>query len=647
MLLATTPEDPTRFVPLLVVLVLAFLVPVLLARLRRIPVVVGEILAGVLVGPSVLGLVTDGPILTFMADIGLAFLMFLAGLEIDFETLFPPRHPGQPAQRAGSGRGVASQAFWVYAVTLALAIPGGFLINWLGLRGDPWLLAFILSATSLGVLLPILKEREMLSEKFGQLVFVTATLADFITVILLTVYIITLDKGLDLEIFSVGLLFLAFLILYRVGPQFTRLPAVRNFVEELSKATVQIKIRGAIAIFMAFVVLAEFLGAELILGAFLAGMIISLIKRPEDDAMVHKLEAFGFGFFIPVFFILVGVDLDLRSLIESPGILLLLPLIFLVSLAVKLIPMALLRNRFTLRELAAGGLLLNTHLSLEIAVAVIGLRSELFDPATSTTVVLFSVITVLLMPLGFGILLPYRPKDRRRFMLVIGASEIAIKVAQELRAHGEWVQFLVDTAADSQTVEQAGFPLLESPALSSGLDQLDVQQLRTVLLLDDDEARNLEAARRVRAWGARNVVAMVREPSLLPRFQELGVRPYTPAVQRVTMITMMARNPDALTLLTSPVAERDIAEIRLRNSGVVGRRLRSLRMPGDMLVLAIRRDGQLLIPRGDTQLAHGDRLTILGQQAELKSIREWLSGWAAEPDLESLSREAVTPQELS
>ncbi len=647
MLFATTPEDPTRFLPLMVVLILAFLVPVLLARLRRIPVVVGEILAGVLVGPSVLGLVTDGPILTFMADIGLAFLMFLAGLEIDFESLFPARRPGQPARRNSSGPGVASQAFWVYALTLALAIPGGFLINIMGLRGDPWLLAFIFSATSLGVLLPILKEREMLSERFGQLVFVTATLADFVTVILLTIYIITLDKGLDLEIFSVGLLFLAFLIFYRAGPQFTRLPAVRRFVEELSKATVQIKIRGAIAIFMLFVVLAEFLGAELILGAFLAGMIISLIKRPEDEAMVHKLEAFGFGFFIPVFFILVGVDLDLRSLIESPGILLLLPVVFLVSLAVKLLPMAVLRNQFSLRELLGGGLLLNTHLSLEIAVAVIGLRSGLFDPATSTTVVLFSVITVLLMPLVFGAALPYQPKDPRRFMLLVGASEIAVKVAQELRAHGEWVRFLVDSSAGASLVDQAGFPVRERETLASGLGEVDFSQVRTVLVLDEDDERNLDASGQARELGARNVVALVRDPNLLPLFQELGVKVYTPAVQRVTMITMMARNPDALTLLTSPVEERDIAEIPVRNPVVAGRRLRSLGLPGDMLVLAVRRDGQLLIPRGNTELAYGDRLTILGQQAELKSIRAWLSGWSAQPDLDRLASEVAAGEEVA
>ena len=115
--------------------------------------------------------------------------------------------------------------------------------------------------------------------------------------------------------------------------------------------------------------LAEFLDAELILGAFLAGMIISLLKRPEDDSLVHSLEAFGFGFFIPIFFILVGVDLDIQSVIESPESLLTLPWLLLIALGVKLIPMVVAKKHFSWKDLLAGGLLLNTHLSLEVIVA--------------------------------------------------------------------------------------------------------------------------------------------------------------------------------------------------------------------------------------------------------------------------------------
>ncbi len=114
-----------------------------------------------------------------MSDIGLAFLMFLAGMEIDFGKLFPPHEKEEP----NPGPNLPGLAFIVYLLTLFMAIPGAFLLTRLGLEGDPYLLAFVLSATSLGVLLPVLKERGLLQQPSGQLIFLTALLADFVTVL--------------------------------------------------------------------------------------------------------------------------------------------------------------------------------------------------------------------------------------------------------------------------------------------------------------------------------------------------------------------------------------------------------------------------------------------------------------------------------
>ncbi len=612
---AAVPEDPGRFVPLLIVLLLAFAVPLVFGRFKRIPVVVGEIIAGVIVGPSVLGWVSNGPILTFMADIGLAFLMFLAGLEIDFDILFPRK------EQKSNGPNVGLLALLIYGLTLALAIPGAMLINRLGLQGEQALLVFILSATSLGVLLPILKEREMLNERFGQIIFITAMLADFITVLLLTVYLITSNRGFDPEIFSLGLLFLAFILFYRFGPGLVRIPAVRNFFEELSRATIQIKVRGAIVILMSFVVLAEFVDAELILGAFLAGMIISLLKGSEDDNMVHKLEAFGFGFFTPVFFILVGVDLDLQALMESPESLLSLPEFFLIAIVVKLLPLLVVKKFFSWRQIFGAGFLLNTHLSLEVAIAVIGLRAGLFDSATATTVILFSVITVLLMPFLFGLILPFVSREVKRYALIVGGTELGLHVAQELRAHGDDVRFMDCDAGWRRSVSENGFDVIEAEASADSLDLVPAAEVKALLLLGEDEQNSLEIGRVARGRGVRNVIAVVRNPVLLEEFQKAGIKPFSPALQRATMITMMARNPDVYTLLTSSQDDRTTRRMRLRNPALSGRKLRELKLPGDALVLALRRENELIIPHGDTVLELGDRLTLVGNIEALKEIR--------------------------
>jgi len=616
--LAGPPEDPTRFIPLLIVIGLAFIIPVLLAKFKRLPVVVGEIIFGVIVGPSLLGWVTEGTILNFMSDIGLAFLMFLAGMEIEFDLIFG----GQKKRKDGPN--ILLSSLLIYGASLVLAVLGGLAVQRIGIQGDLWLLAFVLSATSLGVLLPILKERDLMPTPFGQIVFLTAMLADFITVILLTVYLIVLNKGFDVQVFSLSLLFIAFFIFYRVGPGFVRLPRVRNLIQRLSSATVQIKVRGAIAILMAFVVMAEFLDAELILGAFLAGMIISLIKRPEDDGLVHNLEAFGFGFFIPIFFIMVGVGLDIQALLSSPELLAALPAFLVIAVVIKLVPMLAVKRHFSWRDLFAGGVLLNTHLSLEVAVAVIGLRAGLFDQATSTTVIVFAVLTVLLMPLLFSMFAPKAPEKAEPFNLIIGASKLGLTVAQQLRAHGDQIRFMLCGDEEKHIVDEEGFPYL--PEQVEQLGELDPAEIRTVLILQDDDLRNLELSRQARQIGVEAVIARVKDPQYLPKFDAEGVKTFSPALERATMISMMARNPNILALMTTTSDERASVEMTVRQREVDGKQLRDLDLPGDLLVLAVRRKGQLLIPRGGFSFELGDRVSLLGGHEELATARQLFEG---------------------
>ncbi len=625
-------ETSSRFAPLLLVLFLAFSVPILLGRFRRVPVVVGEIIAGIIIGPYIKEWITDGSILTFMSDVGLAFLMFLAGMEIDFKLIFPR----QNGIAKGKEPGITQLAFWGYLATLVLALPAAFLIRWTGLEVDTWLLVFVLSATSLGILLPILKERNLLQHRFGQLLFVSAMLADFVTVIMLTVYLILSSDGFNLHIFSVGLLFLAFGLLYQLTPIFSRLEVVKDFFEEFSRSTVQIKVRGAILLLMAFVVLAEYVEAELILGAFLGGMVISLMTSPEDEGLIHKLEAFGFGFFIPVFFIMAGASLDLGALMTAPENLWSLIPLFGFSLLIKVAPMFLFRKIFSWRNLLGGGLLLNTHLSLEIAIAIVGLRTGLISPAASTTIILFAVLTVLTMPLLCIGLLPLVQEKEKTPILLLRVGLSGIQVAEQLRAHGDLVYIADDDADSLQKAQEAGFQVFPVSNLHSLFEKLPPNQFKTALVLSENDQLNLETSREVRKLGIQHVIALVKEPGLLSNFQRAGVKPFTPAIQRATMISIMARNPDVLTLLTSTSDARDIRELSLQNPALAGKSMRDLALPGDILVLAIRRNGEMILPRGSTTLEMADRLTILGDLTILDGVQAWLEGTIAQLDKQNL-----------
>lgn len=613
-------EHTHSFAPLLIVIFLAFIVPILLSHVKKVklPIVVGEIIAGLIVGPAVLDWVQEDAILALLGDIGLAFLMFLAGIEIDFRTLFPERNGNQKKQ----GPNILGSAFLAYFLTLALAIPSAFLLNHVGLEGNPWILVAVLSATSLGVLLPILKERGLIRTQFGKTIFISATLADLITVILLTIELLLLTHGLTARIFALSLLFVAFFIFYRLGGRFTRLGRVRAVVEELSHATVQLKVRGAIAILLTFVVLAEFVDAELILGAFLAGMIISLIKEPQDDSLIEKLEAFGFGFFIPVFFILVGVNLDLQSLGESTKGLLIVPLLFVISIVVKIAPTLIFRRFLSWQETLAGGVLLNTHLSLEIAVAVIGLRSGLLTPAGKTTITLFAILSVLTMPLIFGYISPTIKKKKREIIAIFGAGKKGIDLAKELTAHGELVLFLDDEAKIVKQAREEGYDA-EQVAKNQITDILDPNRIKTFIVLCQHDEENLSLARIAASKGIQHIVACVHKSENLKELREMNVQTYEPEKAQSTMLALMARNPDVFSLLTSTTDERDVREIVLQNPNLVGKRLRDLNLPGDLWILSIRRTGELLIPHANDRMELGDRLTIMGTLDELEEGYEF------------------------
>ena len=191
---------------------------------------------------------------------------------------------------------------------------GGFLLTRLGLVHNPWLIALILSTVSVGVVLPMLKEKQLVTTEYGQTILVTALLLDFGTMILLTVLVTMVLGGKLEELGLIGLLFVAVALVYAGGRRYRRSPLMK----ELAHATSQIGVRGAFMLIFVLAFLSESLGVEVILGAFLAGAIVSLIAQSDETSLHLKLDAIGFGFLVPIFFIMVGVEFDLAALLARP-----------------------------------------------------------------------------------------------------------------------------------------------------------------------------------------------------------------------------------------------------------------------------------------------------------------------------------------
>lgn len=240
-----TPPTPLSSRSLLIT-ALAAAVPLLLSRFRaiRLPLVVGEIIAGIIIGKSGFNLVHHTPILDFLAEFGFTFLMFLSGLEVSFGALSNSLRDGKNRFRP---TGPVPLALLSFCLTLLLALGAGFLLQRTGMTRNAILMGLILSTTSLGIVVPILKERGMNATPYGQLLLISALVADFATLLLLSITIGIISQGFGFEVLLFLVLLATFLVAARVGQWAKRIPGLARTIDELSHATAQLKVRGAFA----------------------------------------------------------------------------------------------------------------------------------------------------------------------------------------------------------------------------------------------------------------------------------------------------------------------------------------------------------------------------------------------------------------
>ncbi|MCA9728010.1 MAG: cation:proton antiporter [Candidatus Eisenbacteria bacterium] len=367
----------------------AFFLPLLAGRLR-VPAVVLEILFGIVVGPVGFGFIEQSELLDFLAEFGFFLLMFLSGFEIDFGKL------------GRQGPGQIFIALAIFASTLVLAY---FAAHRLGY--GPFV-TLLLATTSMGLVVPTLRGSRRAQTRLGQAILMSAVLADFLTLLGVTVVALGFEHGVGWQLLKVPALFLIitiFLVALRQAAwwfpeRFERLFSPHD-PEELG-------IRASLAMMFIFVGLSLALDVEPILGAFLAGTVFALVFR-HRGSLERELSGFSYGFLIPVFFINVGVSFQASALLE-PGALKRAGALILAALAVKLIPsMLLLLQRIRFRQALAAGILLSARLSLVIAVASLGVRIGVLNAEVQASVILLAAVTATFAPTLFRLLVPPLP----------------------------------------------------------------------------------------------------------------------------------------------------------------------------------------------------------------------------------------------
>jgi len=376
--------------------VVAFVAPLVLGFFPRLrlPAIVLEIVLGIVIGPSGLGWVQVDLPIQILALIGLAFLLFLAGLEIDVERL--------------RGRVLRLTAL-AFVISFAIGIVVGLVLHAGGFIKSPLFIAIVLVSTSLGVIVPVLKDSGNISSDFGQLVIAAASIADFGAIILLSLFFSgkgstdIAGKLILLAIFGALVVVIGVVI---AGLE--RFRGISGVLQRLQDTTAQIRVRGAFVLLIGFVALAENVGLEVILGAFAAGALLSLIDR--DRQMTHpefrvKLEAAGFGIFIPVFFVTTGLRFNLDALFASAGTIAHIPLFLLALLLVRGLP-ALVYGRLLGRQKAiVAGILQATSLPFIVAAAQIGMDIGVVSEANGAALIAAGLLSVIIFPaLGLTLL---------------------------------------------------------------------------------------------------------------------------------------------------------------------------------------------------------------------------------------------------
>lgn len=370
--------------PILVIALIAVLAPLfneLPVRLR-IPGVVLEIACGIVVGPQVLGLVRAEGVVELLGRVGLCFLFLMAGMEIDFSRL-----RGRPLTLASCG--------WV--LSLAGALGAAHLLQALGLVQATLLVALALTTTAIGTLLPILRDAGELSRDFGMLTLAAGAMGEFGPLLLLSLLPVEGHTAEGRAIVLVGFVLIAVVSSLLVVN--VRTPKIVGMLGRHLHKSSQLPVRLAVLLVAILSTVAMEMGLEVLIGAFAGGMIIGMITRSEEaEPFHHKLDGLGFGFLIPIFFVVSGVRFDLEALLGSTTALLCVPLFLALFLLARGVPVLLYRRHLGGRDQLALAFYSATALPLVVAITEMGVRTRQMTPEIAAALVGAGMISLLVYP---------------------------------------------------------------------------------------------------------------------------------------------------------------------------------------------------------------------------------------------------------
>lgn len=586
-------------------------------QISNVPTAVAEIIVGIIMGSSGFNLITSTHDLTLLSNLGVILLMFLSGMEIDFDLLQRKNNPKGKSQ-AGKTVDPLKTAITAFIGIVIMAFVLAYVLRLTGLFSEVMLAAIILMTVALGVVIATLKEKDILGRPIGQTILLTAVLGEVIPLLLLTIYA-SINGGNAEQLWLIILLFVAAIFLLR------RFKQPYLWFAKITKSTTQLDIRLAFFLIFALVTVAETVGAENILGAFLAGMVMKLLEPSE--ATKDKLTSIGYGFFIPIFFIMTGVGLNLRSLFAHPSSLMLLP-VLVIFLFIAKVPVLLTYVRYFQKKNAfAGGFLTATTITIVLPTLQVARKLHAITSTQSDAFILAAVIVCILSPIVFNSNFVLLPEDKiKEKVAIVGANAVTVPVAHDLHANWYSVKMFTDKKNQYKTYDSRVENLTFLPNLDEEtLEKDGVFDGDIVVAANRADEDNIKIARMAKEKGVNRVIARLSEvdSKTLTEFNEKGIEVFNSTNVHAALMRAMIESPTVYRIMTD--TKNILYSVKVKNTHYTGRQLMDLEFIDQITVSRIKRGDEWLIPRGATVIEPGDILVFSGEFKVADRVRDLLS----------------------
>ena len=600
----------------LIVMFAALIIPIVMAhfKITNIPTAVAEIITGIIIGKSVLNIVTQTDALHMMSTLGVMMLMFLSGMEINFD-LFKK----DPAKKASTAASPLSLSIHAFVVILICSTILAVVLKWLGMFPDVLFAVLLFSTIALGVVIPTLKEKEILNRPAGQALMLTAVLGEVVPMMALIVYA-SVNGGNAGRLWLIVLLFVAALFLLRKFKE----PFI--WFNKISKTTTQLDVRLAFFLIFTLVAVADGVGAENILGAFLAGMVMKLLEPAESTE--NKLTSIGYGFVIPFFFIMTGVNLDLRSLFTNPKALSLIPVLVVCFILAKLPTLLIFRKSLSNKNAFAGSFLMVTTITLVLPALQVAQNLHTITTTQSDAFVLAALIACVLGPIVFNSTYKLERADMIKERVVILGTNIAtVPVTRQLSKNWYDIRLVTDLKDNYQTYQKRVPNLTYLPKINeASLNEKNFFDTDILVTAFEDSDKNAWLAKSAKQHGVDRVIAAQGNPDLgngqFDKLRAQGIEVYNPFNVNVSVLRTMIETPAVLEMLRNTACELFTATVN--NAKYVGQPLTAVPGVDKVTISQIFRNNESLSPNAGTILKPGDRVFFVGPRDDAERFQNEL-----------------------